>query len=66
MLVDANIFGYGLLRESQPCAQLIERCRNEQLAGVTTTEVIGQVYHHLMLKEAMDSGLINRPAAAPL
>jgi predicted nucleic acid-binding protein len=66
VLVDANIFVYGLLRESQQCAQLIERCRNEEVAGVTTTEVIGEVCHRLMLKEAMDSGLINRPTAASL
>ena len=33
---------------------------------MTTTEVIGEVCHRSMLKEAMDSGLIITPAAASL
>ena len=57
---------YGLLGESQQSARFIERCRNEDLAGVTTTEVVGEVCHRLMLKEAMDLGLIGRPNAASL
>jgi predicted nucleic acid-binding protein len=66
VFVDANIFVYGLLGESQQSARFIERCRNEDLAGVTTTEVVGEVCHRLMLKEALDLGLIRRPAAASL
>src|SRR5438128_2176063 len=66
VFVDANFFVYGLLGESEQCAQLIRRCRNEDLAGVTTTEVVGEVCHRLMIKEAMDSGLIGRPAASAL
>jgi predicted nucleic acid-binding protein len=66
VLVDANIFIYGLLGVSRQCADVIERCRNEEVAGVTTIEVIGEVCHRLMVKEAMDSGLISRPAASAL
>ncbi|SRR5579885_1893220 len=66
VFVDANIFVYGLLRESAECAEFIERCRKEKVAGVTTNEVIGDVCHRLMVKEALDSGLISRPAAAAL
>ena len=66
VFVDANIFIYGLLGESRQCAHLIERCRKEEVAGVTTTEVVGEVCHRLMVKEAMDLGLIRRPAAAAL
>jgi predicted nucleic acid-binding protein len=66
VLVDASIFVYSLLGESEQSAQFIQRCRNEDLAGVTTSEVIGEVCHHLMLKEAMDSGLITRPTAPSL
>lgn len=66
VFVDANIFVYGLLGESRQCADLIERCRREEVAGVTTTEVVGEVCHRLMIKEAMDLGLISRPAASAL
>ena len=66
VLVDANIFLYGLLGESEQSAHFIERCRNEDLAGVTTTEVVGEVCHRLMLKEAMDLGLITKATAASL
>ena len=66
VFVDANIFIYGLLGESRQCANLIERCRREAVAGVTTTEVVGEVCHRLMVKEAMDMGLIGRPAASAL
>jgi len=57
---------YGLLGQSEQSAHFIERCQNEDLAGVTTTEVVGEVCHRLMLKEAMDLGLVSRPAAASL
>ena len=43
VFVDANISIYGLLRESEQCTHLIERCRNENVAGVTTLEVVGEV-----------------------
>jgi len=66
VFVDANIFIYGLLGESGQCADLIERCRKEEVAGVTTTEVVAEVCHRLMVKEAMDLGLIRRPAASAL
>ncbi len=66
VFVDANIFIYGLLGESRQCADLIERCRKEEVAGVTTTEVVGEVCHRLMIKEAMDLGVISRPAASAL
>jgi predicted nucleic acid-binding protein len=66
VFVDANIFIYGLLGESSQCTDLIERFRNEEIAGVTTTEVVGEVCHRLMVKEAMDLGLISRPVASAL
>lgn len=66
VFVDANIFIYGLLGQSRQCAHLIERCQKEEVAGVTTTEVVGEVCHRLMVKEAMDLGLIRRPAASAL
>ena len=66
VFLDANIFIYGLLGQSRQCAHLIERCREEEVAGVTTTEVVGEVCHRLMIKEAMDLGVIKRPVASAL
>jgi predicted nucleic acid-binding protein len=66
VLIDANIFIYGLFGESRQCADLIGRCRKEEVAGVTTIEVVAEVCHRLMVKEAMDLGLISRPAASAL
>jgi predicted nucleic acid-binding protein len=66
VFLDANIFIYGLLGESQQCLDLMERCRKEEVAGVTSSEVIGEVCHRLMVKEAVDAGLISRPAAYAL
>ena len=45
VFVGANIFIYGLLGESRQCADLLERCQKEEVAGVTTTEVVGEVCH---------------------
>jgi len=42
VFLDANIFVYGLLGESEQCLALMERCRNEEVAGVTSTEVVGE------------------------
>lgn len=66
VFVDANIFIYGLLGQSPQCTDLIERCRKEDVAGVTTIEVVGEVCDRLMVKEALDLGLISRPAASVL
>ena len=66
VFLDANIFVYGLLGESEQCLALMERCRNEEVAGVTSTEVVGEACHRLMVKEAVDEGLISRPAAYAL
>ena len=66
VLVDANIFVYAFLAESEQCRRLVERCRREEILGATTAEVISDVCHRLMLREALDSGLIKRPSAAQL
>jgi predicted nucleic acid-binding protein len=66
LLLDANIFIYALVGESADCQQLIERCRNEELTGITTTEVVGEVCHRLMIMEAIETGLVSRPAVSAL
>lgn len=66
VLVDANIFIYAFLAQSEQCARLIQRCRDEELFGVTTVEVVSEVCHRLMIRQAMDLGLIGRPSAVDL
>jgi predicted nucleic acid-binding protein len=66
VFLDANILIYGLLAESEQCLELMERCRAEEVAGVTSAEAIAEVCHRLMLKEAVDTGLISKPAAYAL
>jgi predicted nucleic acid-binding protein len=66
LLLDANIFIYAFTGESRQCARLIERCRNEELLGVTTSEVIGEVCHRLMIREAVETGLVARPIVGSL
>ncbi|HVN28814.1 MAG TPA: hypothetical protein VMT64_10030 [Candidatus Binataceae bacterium] len=57
---DANIFIYGFLGESKESADFLGRCRSQALRAATTLEVVGEVCHRLMIKEAKDLGLIPR------
>lgn len=66
MLVDANIFIYAFLGRSGQCLHLLERCRSEEVFGITTVEVVSEVCHRLMLVEAVDAGLIRKPSAVDL
>jgi predicted nucleic acid-binding protein len=66
LLLDANIFIYAFGGESEQCVRLIGRCRNEELVGATTNEVTGEVCHRLMIREALEGGLIARPAVGSL
>ncbi|MBF6571347.1 MAG: type II toxin-antitoxin system VapC family toxin [Candidatus Binataceae bacterium] len=66
VLIDANIFVYAFRELSTECERFLERCRAQQVFGATTLEVVNDVCHRLMLAEALDEGLIGRPAAAAL
>jgi predicted nucleic acid-binding protein len=55
VFVDANTFTYHF--EPHPvwgpaCTRLLQRIENQQLAGYTSTQVIGEVSHRLMTIEA--------------
>jgi len=66
VLVDANIFVYAFRGLSTDCESFLERCRAQQVFGATTLEVVNEVCHRLMLAEAVDKGIISRPAAVAL
>lgn len=58
VFLDANIFVYALLGESRECQQILQRCIQQEIYGVTTLSVISDVTHKLMLAEACATGLI--------
>ncbi len=66
VLIDANIFIYAATERSEQCVRFIQRCRADELLGVTTAEIVSEVCHRLMLSEAMAKGLINRESASEL
>jgi predicted nucleic acid-binding protein len=66
VLIDANIFIYAFIHRSGQCRLLLERCKDEEVFGITTAEVVSEVCHRLMLIEAVDTGIITKPLAASL
>jgi predicted nucleic acid-binding protein len=55
VFVDANVLTYHFeahARWGSACTQLLQRIENQQLAGYTSTQVIGEVSHRLMTIEA--------------
>ena len=66
VLIDANIFIYGLLGSSAQCTALLDRCNAEEIHGYTTVEVVNEVCHRLMVYEAVAKRLAVKPTAASL
>jgi predicted nucleic acid-binding protein len=66
VIIDANIFIYGLVKTSPLCVAFLERCAREDLLGVTTVEVVNEVTHRLMLAEALKKNLITQEQASQL
>ena len=66
VLIDSNIFIYALTRRSAHCQQLLDRCADEEVAGLTTIEVVNEVCHRIMVLEATAAGIISRPSAVLL
>jgi predicted nucleic acid-binding protein len=58
ILLDANIFVYGVQGRSEQCRSLLRRCACEDVYGLTTLHVINEVTHVLMLEEARVAGII--------
>jgi predicted nucleic acid-binding protein len=66
ILIDANIIIYAATEHSQQCKRLIQRCRADELLGVTTAEIVSEVCHRLMLSEAAAIRLTNKELASDL
>lgn len=66
IVIDANIFLYGLSGQSTECRQFLDRALREEVTGIALFETVNEVTHRLMLAEALSKGLITRGAAQQL
>jgi predicted nucleic acid-binding protein len=57
VLIDSNIFVYGLTAKSAQCRMLLERCSREEVIGATLFEVLHEATHKFMIAEALQKGL---------
>jgi len=56
ILIDANVFVYGLTNVSPQCKNFLARCSREQIYGVTLFETIHEATHEFMRAEAKAKG----------
>jgi predicted nucleic acid-binding protein len=57
LLIDTNIFIYGLTNQSAQCKNLLQRCSREEVYGITLFEVIHEATHRFMIAEGLAKGL---------
>jgi predicted nucleic acid-binding protein len=57
VLIDANIFVYGLTAKSAQCKTLLERCSREEITGITLFETVNNATHQFMKGEALQKGM---------
>src|ERR1035438_8381478 len=57
VLIDANVFVYGLSNISSQCTNFLARCSREQVYGITLFEIIHEATHEFMRAEARTKGL---------
>lgn len=64
VFIDANIFIYHFSGFSLECKALFDRIFRKELVAYTSTSVLAEVLHRLMIAEAIDKGYIspNQPA----
>ncbi len=60
VFVDANIFVYHCNGTSSECKQFLLRCSRKEIQGVTSTSVIAEVLHRLMIAEAVRKGYVSQ------
>lgn len=58
VFIDANIFIYNFGGQSIECKELLFKCARYELRGVTSTFILAEVLHRLMVGEAIEKGLI--------
>jgi predicted nucleic acid-binding protein len=63
VFIDANIFIYHFGGRSLQCKAFLERCARRELLGYTSTPVLAEVLHRLMVAEAIMKGLVTAKTA---
>ncbi len=58
IFIDANIFIYHFTGASKECKELLKACDQRRLSGFTSTTVLAEVCHRLMIIEAISSKLV--------
>src|SRR5262245_6983638 len=58
VFLDSNIFVYHFLGLSQDCRQILSRCHQETLKGITSSFIVAEVMHRLMTAEATSRQLV--------
>ena len=58
VFVDAPIFIYHFTGLSEECWRLLERCESAELDGVTSSVVVAEVAHRLMMVEVVADGRV--------
>jgi predicted nucleic acid-binding protein len=59
IFIDANIFVYHFGELSVECKNLLSRCARGEIAGYTSTAILAEVLHRLMIAEAIEKGYIS-------
>lgn len=63
VFVDANVFIYHFGGRSLACKTFLERCARRELLGGTSTLILAEVLHRLMIAEAIAKGLVTAKTA---
>ncbi len=63
IFIDANIFIYHFGGRSPECKAFLERCARRELSGYTSTTILAEVLHRLMIAEAVAKGLVTARTA---
>ena len=63
VFIDANIFIYHFGGRSEECKIRLERCARRELLGYTSTAILAEVLHRLMVAEAIAKGLVTAKTA---
>jgi predicted nucleic acid-binding protein len=65
VFVDSSIFIYNATAKSAQCRAFLERCETGNIVGVTSTIVLAEVAHRLMMIEAVATGLLDAGKDVP-
>ncbi len=66
VFVDTNVFDYALSAKSLACASFLERVALREVRAYVNTQVLSDLMHKLMVKEAFAQGLITSASAVKL